>query len=73
MTSSQQILEHLRKRGRAICDDCLSVGLNIRPRQQVNQKANELLKNGDIRRYQDVCSRCGAPKLVNEACSSTSS
>lgn len=67
MTNDNRILEHLTKRGRAICDDCLSATLNIRPRQQVNQRTNELLKNGDIRRYQDVCSRCGAPKLVNQS------
>jgi len=39
MTAIEKIEDLLRRNpGRAYCDDCLSTVLNIRPRQQVQQK-----------------------------------
>lgn len=56
-------LEALRPDGR--CDDCLSVELDIVPRQAVNMVCRPLQASGVTARRKAVCSRCGRTKLVN--------
>lgn len=65
MTNETLILNHLASHPDAVCDDCLSSRLDIKPRQQVNQRANDLASKGRIRRYEDVCGSCHRTKLVN--------
>ena len=48
-----------------ICDDCLSVELDIYPRQQINQICRRLVDDEIISRYQAVCSSCHKSKIVN--------
>lgn len=67
MTNESLILSHLASHPDAICDDCLSRRLAIKPRQQVNQRVNDLAKKGRIRRDKDICSSCGGSKLLNVA------
>lgn len=65
MTNAERILDHLQTINGAVCDDCLSETLNIRPRQQVNQRVRSLYRGGKIERQEANCSRCDRTKLVN--------
>ncbi len=47
------------------CDDCLSIELEIFPRQQVNQICNKLKTQQTIERGKAICSSCGKSKIVN--------
>lgn len=67
MTNAERILGHLQALSGAVCDDCLSDILKIRPRQQVNHRARDLYKMGKIDRRRTTCSRCERTKLVNRA------
>lgn len=53
------------------CDDCLSEGLNIKPRQQINQICNKFQKQGFIKRELKQCCYCSNDKLVNLKISKT--
>jgi hypothetical protein len=66
MTALENIEDHLRRNlGSAYCDDCLSDILNIRPRQQVQQKTSSLAKDNRFWRGLRRCARCGEDnKLV---------
>lgn len=64
MTNEDIILSLLR-RGKSLCDDCISTVTSITPRQQVNQICRRLSESGQIRRQHQLCNRCGKGKLVN--------
>ena len=65
MTAAEKIAAFLaNNRGRAYCDDCLSKGLDIRPRQQVQQKTSVLALSPLFVRRKATCHRCGNEKLV---------
>ena len=65
MTAEDKIEALLvRNAGFAYCDDCLSEVLDIHPRQQVNQKTNNLAKRGRFRREKGECKHCKHVKLV---------
>jgi len=48
----------------AICDDCIADKLDLSVRQHVSQKTRELAGSHGFVRAKDVCSICGATKLV---------
>jgi len=65
MTNEETILSLLR-RGKSLCDDCISAVTAITPRQQVNQICRRLAARGAIQRRRELCDRCGERnKLVN--------
>jgi hypothetical protein len=65
MTALEKIEDLLRRDpGRAYCDDCLSTVLNIKPRQQVQQKTSSQAKDTRFWRGQGICGRCGEEKKV---------
>jgi hypothetical protein len=49
---------------KALCDDCIAAKLKITPRQHANHKTRELAASRRYDRRKDVCSSCGATKLV---------
>ena len=59
-------VEHLIRQHspNALCDDCIATKLKITPRQHANHKTRELAKSPIFDRRKDVCSSCGATKLV---------
>ncbi len=59
------ILEHLQERQPGACDDCLSITLDIKPIQQVNQICNRLTNVGLITRERMRCPRCTVTKIIN--------
>jgi hypothetical protein len=66
MTDSTLVLELLEDIGpRGYCDDCLSLELDIRPRQTVNQICRTLYAAKRIERAKTSCSRCGKTKITN--------
>lgn len=48
----------------AICDDCIADRLGLSVRQHANHKTRELAGTLGFVRARDVCSLCGAHKLV---------
>jgi hypothetical protein len=65
MTALEKIEDFLRQNpGQPYCDDCLSAVLNIKPRQQVQQKTRQLAKDNRFWRQAGVCSRCEKPMIV---------
>jgi hypothetical protein len=65
MTALEKIQDFLRRDpSRAHCDDCLSTVLNIKPRQQVQQKTSSLANDNRFWRGQGICGRCGDEKKV---------
>jgi len=65
MTAKEKIEVFLRERaGSAYCDDCLSEMLDIRPRQQVQQKTSELSKDNRYWRQSGRCSVCRKTRIV---------
>ncbi len=65
MTALNRIEDFLRsKAGRAYCDDCLSEVLNIRPRQQAQQKTSHLARDNRFWRAHARCDRCEEHKIV---------
>ena len=69
MTNKEVIFQELNKISpQAICDDCLSELLNIKPRQQTNQICNKLASQEKILRKKGECMmHCARvhSKLVN--------
>lgn len=47
-----------------VCDDCIADRLSLSIRQHANHKTRELAGSGGFERKKDVCSLCGAGKLV---------
>ncbi len=47
-----------------VCDDCVADTLKLPGRQNANRHARELAGQDHIERRRDVCSLCGADKLV---------
>lgn len=67
MGNKDIILEFIKKsRDKYYCDDCLSEILDIKPRQQINQRCNELKNEKIIRRIKQQCCYCSKDKLVNQ-------
>jgi hypothetical protein len=66
MTAQERIAAFLRSRpGKQYCDDCLSEALDIRPRQQVQQKTSQINKWPFFdRRFGQCDGRCKSLKLV---------
>lgn len=58
-----EFLDDLRPNGQ--CDDCLSIELEIQPRQTVNQICRALAAARKLRREKLACCRCGKVKLIN--------
>ena len=48
-----------------LCDDCLSTGLRITPRQQVNAICRRLHGDGVVGRMTAACDACNKVKLTN--------
>lgn len=48
----------------AICDDCITDKLGLSVRQHANHKTRELSVTRGFDRRKDICSGCGADKLV---------
>ena len=66
MSHKDAILEMLEDiRPKVLCDDCLSVKLNIRPRQSVNLTCRALSDAKTISRIKEGCDQCGAVKISN--------
>ena len=66
MSNSDIILEFLEEnRPGEYCDDCISSQLEIKPRQQVNQIGNRLMRQGAIRREKGLCVECHKHKTTN--------
>ncbi|MGD0562845.1 MAG: hypothetical protein ABSA66_07100 [Roseiarcus sp.] len=56
MTAREKIAVFLDRRvGRAYCDDCLSNALDIRPRNQVQQKTSDLACDPHFQRERGFC------------------
>ncbi len=65
MTAVAKIETFLRDHpGSAYCDDCLSEVLDIRPRQQVQQKTSKLAGNNRYWRQSSECARCRHTRIV---------
>lgn len=65
MTNYLSIQNFISSRNDSYCDDCLSEGLYIKPRKQVNQICNKLKKQNFLKREVKQCSNCSKEKLVN--------
>ena len=67
LTNPEKVQRFLQKNApRPFCDDCLSVLLNIFPRQQIYQIcAYRLAPMGKITRQKGKCANCGRYKTVN--------
>ena len=68
MSAEQRVHDYLvANAGRQYCDDCLSAALQIKPRQQVQQKTSNLAHRPCFRRGYGICSRCYSNKVVIHA------
>jgi len=65
MSNIQSVQDFITTRKILSCDDCLSDELNIKPRQQVNQICNNLMKKGFLNRVVRQCESCSKYKLIN--------
>ena len=65
MNNKEKIMNFLNDKNAKICDDCLSLKTDIKPRQQINQIANELYKKQIILRNIDTCDSCKKNKTIN--------
>jgi hypothetical protein len=54
----------VRRRGDAICDDCIADKLNLTVRQHANRKTNILKNESGFNRRKDICPVCKGNKLV---------
>ena len=73
MSHKDAILELLEDiTPKALCDDCLSVKLNIHPRQSVNLTCRSLSDATAISRIKTECDQCGVVKISNGFISRTS-
>lgn len=66
MSNSDKVVEYLKYKEDNICDDCLSEVLNIKPRQQINQICNKLMKINLLTRMKSECKRCKSLKNINK-------
>jgi hypothetical protein len=65
MTAQEKIEQFLRQNAeREYCDDCLSDMLNVRPRQQVQQKTAHLARENRFWRQSGFCSKCRRTRIV---------
>jgi len=48
----------------AICDDCITLRLNLSVRQHANIKTRELASRHGFERRKGICSGCGGDKKV---------
>ena len=64
MSHADTIRRYLEEHG-PLCDDCISDGARIRPRQTVNIVCRGLSKSSELRRTKNLCSRCRGTKLLN--------
>jgi hypothetical protein len=58
-----EFLEDIAPSGQ--CDDCLSVALQIEPRQTVNIVCRKLASEGQVERVSSRCAQCDKVKLIN--------
>jgi hypothetical protein len=66
MSNSDIVLEYLEESySNRYCDDCLSIQLDIKPRQQINQICTRLNAENKVVREKGQCSLCGKTKKVN--------
>jgi hypothetical protein len=65
MTALERIEAFLNQNaGHAFCDDCLSVLLRIRPRQQVQQKTSQLARDNRFWRQRGPCAEHGNDEKI---------
>lgn len=64
MSRKQKIIDTLTF-GQLLCDDCLSVICEIKPRQSVNQACRELYEAKMISRHKQSCGNCSNFKVTN--------
>lgn len=64
-TALERIADALEPNQEGVCDDCLSIAADVKPRQQVNQICRGLAQRGLIARSQGECPVCKHEKLVN--------
>ena len=48
-----------------LCDDCLSLSSDVKPRQTVNIICRKLKADGSLKRQKDLCPKCGKTKIIN--------
>jgi hypothetical protein len=65
MSNTEAILEFLEAIQKKCCDDCLSRGAHVEPRQQVNRICRRLAQQGTIVRENEMCALCARRKAVN--------
>ena len=71
ISTEKMICRFLEQNRNYFCDDCLSLVLDIQPRQQVNQISNKLRTENFIIREKGICSECGRYKFVNHTSGKT--
>jgi hypothetical protein len=64
-SNREKIIKFLTDNPGAYCDDCLSIRLDITPRQQVNKICRRLVNNGIIERRREKCQFCKKDKINN--------
>ncbi|RUN78412.1 hypothetical protein EJC47_00600 [Sphingomonas sp. TF3] len=47
-----------------VCDDCIAERLRLSDTSLANKKVRELAGSGGFEREQNICSLCGAPRIV---------
>jgi hypothetical protein len=68
MTALERVADFTnRQKPNQYCDDCLSVFLEILPRQQVQQKTHQLADEEHFARVLGACAQCSSIKLVLRA------
>src|SRR4051812_30212455 len=73
MTTIENKVLHVLKKGGRVCDDCLSDVTGVEPRQSINQACRRLHSQKLLSRPRESCSRCGIAKTLNVLPSSGSS
>ena len=64
-SNRSRIIDFLKGEDEGFCDDCLSLRLQIFPRQQVNQICRKLQSEGIVYRRRGICHACGRNKIIN--------
>jgi len=67
MSNKVIIIKFLQENEKQFCDDCLSIKLQIKPRQQINMICNRLKDEETIIRERSKCFRCNMIKLTNRS------
>ncbi len=65
MTNKDLVFDYLRNAEGPRCDDCVSSGTGVQPRQQVNQIARQMQSEAFLARSSGQCSGCGRSKMIN--------